>query len=116
MCGRVGPLALVQSASGRGLGPAFRGLVSHRASITSTAVSFFSLSFMFGLGRVAGAVISCLPFFSLALGLLADAVFSCLRFSSFAFVGRSRLCGSFVFVFSCSSVSYSDHSFKLTMF
>ena len=56
-------------------------------------------------------------FGSLALGLLAAAAVSCLRFFSIAFgVERSRVSNGFVFVFTCSSASYSDRSFKLTMF
>ena len=75
-----GEAPLVQGASGRGLGPAFRGSVSNRDSITPSAVS-------------------------------------CFHFSIVAFgVGSSRGCGGFMFVFSCPSASYSDHSFKLTMF
>ena len=31
---------MVQGASGRGLGPAFRGLVAHRASTASSAIAF----------------------------------------------------------------------------
>ena len=46
------------------------------------------------------------------LGLLAAVVVSRLRIFSFAFgVGRSRVCGGFVFVFSLSSASI-DHAFQ----
>ena len=69
---------LVQSASGSGFGPEFCGSVPNRASITSLAVSFLSLSYMFGFGRLAAAAVSCLSFLvsRLVLGLLADAVVS----------------------------------------
>ena len=59
---------MVLGASGRGLMPAFCGLVSHRVSIASSAVSFLSPSFAFGFGRLAAAVVSCLPFPSVAFG------------------------------------------------
>ena len=70
---------MVLGASGRGLMPAFCGLVSHRVSIASSAVSFLSPSFAFGFGRLAAAAVSRLHFFSFAFG-----------------VGYSRGCGGFV--------------------
>ena len=107
---------MVQSASDRGFGLAFRGLVSHRASIASSAVSFFifKLCVWFRPSRGSGGFV--LSLFILTPGLPPAAV-SRFRFFSFAFgVGRSRVCVGFVFGFTCSSVSYSNHSFKLTMF
>jgi len=50
-----------------------------------------------------------------ALGLFAVAVVSLFFLVSRLVLGL-LLCVGFVFLFSYSSVSYSDHSFKLTMF
>ena len=95
-----GPL-LVQGASGRGVGPAFRGLLPLPSAapdfvLVRGGFVFYRLRFFF-VCRLAVAVVSFLRFFSLASGLLAGAAVSCL-----CLVGRVR--------------HTSDHTFKLTMF
>ena len=106
-----GKVPLVQSAAGRGFGPRFRGLISHRASIVSSAVLFSPppplplrlLSFMFGFSRLTAAVVPCPRFSRLSSGLLAVAVVSLFTIVFF----RPRVLGSFAFVFSFSPAS--DH-------
>ena len=76
--GQGGP-PFLQCASGRELGPVFRGLVSRLAWISSSAVSFFIV-------KALVSVVSRLRWFRffdflvsrLAFGLLAGAVVSCL--------------------------------------
>ena len=71
---RAGGAALVRGASGRGLGPVFRGVVSRRVSIASSDVSFF-----LPLWRCVFAGFPVSTFVSrLMLGPLVGAVVSCL--------------------------------------
>ena len=73
------------------------------------------LSFAYGLDLVLSGMV-------FSLMLCVRCWFTRLRWSRFLFfslasgVGPSRGRGGFVFVFSRSSASYSDHSSKLTMF
>ena len=57
---------MVQDANGRGLGLFFYGLVSHRASVTSSAVLFFIVE---ALCLVMVAAVSCFQFSSFAYGV-----------------------------------------------